>query len=277
MKKSFTLLSLFTLLLAITSVYPVAAHGERQSATVQNPHTGEAKNTITVPQLALERGRALIPLGVALENGTRVEGFAFIHYKDATHKELFAKSGKPSDPTASCYGFLASGARWKTTESFVTAEPISPALTAQDFEVWDTVVAFDMFGIEDTSTTVNGADTVQPDGKNEVMFGNITDEGAIAVTIVWGIFSGPPQNRKLVEYDVVFDDVEYVWGDATIDPTVMDFENIAIHEFGHAAGLADLYSSSCSEQTMYGYATEGETKKRTLETGDITGIKKLYK
>jgi hypothetical protein len=28
---------------------------------------------------------------------------------------------------------------------------------------------------------------------------------------------------------------------------------------------------------MYGYATEGETKKRTLEIGDITGIKKLYK
>jgi hypothetical protein len=27
---------------------------------------------------------------------------------------------------------------------------------------------------------------------------------------------------------------------------------------------------------MYGYATEGETKKRDLESGDIAGIKKLY-
>jgi len=27
---------------------------------------------------------------------------------------------------------------------------------------------------------------------------------------------------------------------------------------------------------MYGYASNGETKKRTLEDGDITGVKKLY-
>jgi hypothetical protein len=27
---------------------------------------------------------------------------------------------------------------------------------------------------------------------------------------------------------------------------------------------------------MYGYANYGETKKRTLESGDITGVKLLY-
>ena len=55
----------------------------------------------------------------------------------------------------------------------------------------------------------------------------------------------------------------------------MDFENIATHELGHAVGLGDLYND-CTEETMYGYASYGETKKRTLEAGDITGIKKLY-
>ena len=57
----------------------------------------------------------------------------------------------------------------------------------------------------------------------------------------------------------------------------MDLQNIATHEFGHGAGLDDLYEDSCSEETMYGYAENGETKKRTLGSGDIAGIVELYK
>ena len=109
------------------------------------------------------------------------------------------------------------------------------------------------------------------------MFGDIQNSGAIAVAIVWGIFSGPPSVRELVEYDVVFDNADYTWGDATSNPLVMDFENIATHEFGHATGMADLYTSQCSEQTMYGYANYGEINKRTLEAGDIKGVQELYK
>jgi hypothetical protein len=56
----------------------------------------------------------------------------------------------------------------------------------------------------------------------------------------------------------------------------MDFENIATHELGHSVGLGDLYTDACSEQTMYGYADNGETKKRTLEAGDIKGVQELY-
>jgi len=37
-----------------------------------------------------------------------------------------------------------------------------------------------------------------------------------------------------------------------------------------------LYNDLCSEQTMYGYAGYGETKKRDLNDGDIAGIKNLY-
>jgi len=35
-------------------------------------------------------------------------------------------------------------------------------------------------------------------------------------------------------------------------------------------------ASTCTEETMYAYASYGETKKRTLNTGDKAGIKKLY-
>ena len=40
--------------------------------------------------------------------------------------------------------------------------------------------------------------------------------------------------------------------------------------------LADLYFAEASEQTMFGYGAFGETKKRTLESGDIAGITFLY-
>lgn len=56
----------------------------------------------------------------------------------------------------------------------------------------------------------------------------------------------------------------------------MDLQNIATHELGHGFGLADLYESNASEETMYGYSTEGEIKKRSLYSGDIAGIHDLY-
>ena len=113
------------------------------------------------------------------------------------------------------------------------------------------------------------------DGKNEVYFGSISEPGAIAITIVWGYFRGPPGARELVEWDMVFDQQDFSWS-SNGDANRMDFENIATHELGHAAGLDDLYTGECAEQTMYGYAAEGETKKRTLEAGDIAGISELY-
>lgn len=56
----------------------------------------------------------------------------------------------------------------------------------------------------------------------------------------------------------------------------MDFENIATHELGHTFGLDDLFTEACSEETMYSFASTGETNKRTLEGGDIAGIIDLY-
>jgi hypothetical protein len=56
----------------------------------------------------------------------------------------------------------------------------------------------------------------------------------------------------------------------------MNFPNILTHELGHALGLEDLYSSSCNEETMYGYASLGENKKASLNIGDIEGVNRLY-
>jgi hypothetical protein len=123
---------------------------------------------------------------------------------------------------------------------------------------------------------------VAPDGKNEILFGSIAEPGTVAVTIVWGIFSGPPSARGLVEWDMVFDDASFRWGNAGEtsetepgDTSVMDFWNVFTHEAGHAAGLAHP-SETCAEATMYRFTQEGETKRRTLHGGDIAGIQALY-
>ena len=235
---------------------------------------------VIVPSHSVELAPGLFSLGSAVDvNGEVVEGYMIIKKKDEAshHRGSLQKSG------IVCYAFLAKGAKWKATEQYVldttNSDGLSDSFVTNSVEAslnaWDDQVAFDIFGTRNLGLTVDGADTSSPDGKNEVLFGSISDPGAIAVAIVWGVFSGPISNRKIVEYDVVYDDPDFVWGNATINPTMMDFSNIATHEQGHTTGMAHS-SDSCTEETMYRFANTGETKKRTLNSGDITGIKKLY-
>jgi hypothetical protein len=135
-------------------------------------------------------------------------------------------------------------------------------------ETWDANTSkelMDGYTIDDTVTY-----GVQ-DYKNTISFGNYSTEGVIAVTTVWY----NPATRAIVEFDIMFD-TDWTWGNATVDNKTMDLQNIATHELGHAIGLADVYDSACSEVTMYGYSDYGETKKRTLEIPDITGLQTLY-
>ena len=127
-------------------------------------------------------------------------------------------------------------------------------------------------GSATTDTLV--ADTTAPDGKNKVYFADIGDPGAIAVTIVWGIFGGPPSKRVLAEWDQVYDDVDFDWSDSG-EAGKMDFENIVTHEHGHTFGMGHP-DDSCTEETLYRFAVLGETKKRDLNAGDIAGIADLY-
>jgi len=115
-----------------------------------------------------------------------------------------------------------------------------------------------------------------------MVFANYDDPDVIAVTIIWGYFSGKPSDRRIIEFDILFD-TDFNWGDTGEtsesqlgNTSVMDLWNIATHEIGHGLGLSDLYESTCTEVTMYGYSQEGETKKRTLDQADITAIQKLY-
>lgn len=270
---------------------------ERQVVNV-NPSGGKA--TVAIPAKAVEVAPGVFSLGTAIDNGRIVEGYAIINYKKGYGKPGTAcgngicepgenavkcpvDCGSTEPDTSSCYGFLAKGAKWKSVESYI----VNPANTeglgytfvinnlATDIGKWEAVAGADILGVGSSTKEILVADTVATDDKNEVYFADVDYEGAIAITIVWGIFGGPPFARELVEWDQVYDDVDFDWS-ASGEAGKMDFENIATHELGHSVGMGDLYTSECLEQTMYGYAGYGETKKRSLESGDITGVKTLY-
>ena len=137
---------------------------------------------------------------------------------------------------------------------------------------WDNQTSKTIWGTFDLDYLA-GFDSVA-DGLNEISFGPYSDSNVIAVTRVWGIFSGP--NKYLDQFDMLFN-TAYAWGDvaATGNTSLMDYMNIATHELGHAVGLGDLYNN-CLQETMYGYSGYGETKKRDLNAGDILGFQKLY-
>ncbi|MCW1310056.1 MAG: matrixin family metalloprotease [Candidatus Nanoarchaeia archaeon] len=167
-----------------------------------------------------------------------------------------------------CYKLM--GIKWKYFPINYVINPVvdANAIIASTVE-WDSHTSRDLFGNYTIDESANFDDS--PDGRNEYSYGNYPQSGVIAVTRVWYT----RRSKEIVEYDVMFDS-DFLWGDATNNPLVMDWQNIATHETGHGLGLADVYNSACSEVTMYGYSDYGETIKRTLEPADITGLQRLY-
>jgi len=279
--KPFTVYLIIMLKLLVIAAILITAFflGTAKSVTAQ-PLTA---NSFTLPDQAVEVSPGTYYLGKAIHEGKQVEGYAFIDYRGRSAKPSGAGKNAPS-----CYGFLARGAKWKEVESWQVNPTNTRGLEVTNIlntlssavTTWEGAAGQIVLGGGVTTDNQLVADTSSPDDRNEVYFADIDSAGAIGVTIVWGIFGGPPQTRELVEWDQIYDDFDYNWSaDCTAENctnTKMDFPSIAIHELGHAVGLDDLYETSCNQETMYGYADYGETHKRDLGTGDIAGVSSLY-
>lgn len=220
---------------------------------------------VSVPDIAVDKSPALIPL----EPGT-LEKIVFIHYANG---RVEAKAKTPA-----CYKLL--GIKWKSLPvSYVIHPDLDPGAISASTETWDEVTSKKLFNGFTIDSSANW-DGNYPDGKNEYSLGNYPEQGVIAVTVVW---SGVPlggKGRQIIEYDVMFD-TDFGWYNCaqttcTLENRGMDLQNISTHETGHGVGLADVYDTACSQVTMYGYSDYGETKKRSLEQPDISGIQKLY-
>jgi hypothetical protein len=232
--------------------------------------------TVELPEAAVSHAPVFLGTSVDPVSGKSVEGYAFFHHREGHN------GGPGGGDSNKCYSYISRGAKWKTNESWVVnptnTEGLSDSFVftnlGDDIAKWEDAALADILGGGSTTTSLLVADTASPDGVNEVYFADVSSDGAIAVTIVWGIFSGPPFARELVEWDQVYDDVDFDWSSAG-EAGKMDFENIATHELGHTVGMGHP-GDTCTEETMYRFAGFGETKKQTLNAGDIAGVSELY-
>jgi len=157
-------------------------------------------------------------------------------------------------------------------------------------ESWDLVVDYDDYTPPDTikytidlyndNPTINNkakASIGYPDYKNVITWGR-AQAGVIAYAVIWYI-SG---TGEIVDADIVLNSY-YKCGiadgnEATSDLVgKFDIMNIVTHESGHWSGLDDIYDSTYSAMTMYGYSSYGEEIKRSLEPGDIAGVQYVYR
>ena len=204
-----------------------------------------------------------------------VQKIVLVHYKKAPA----TAGGSQGKTKTECYKFLTNSAvKWPSTINYVInptnswmipSSFVVPAITA-GANTWDAATSKQLFNAPTISTGAETKYGVQ-NNVNSVSFGLYAPAGVMAVTTVW--YSA--KEGRIIEFDMLFDE-HWAWGDATLNPSKNDLQNIATHEFGHIIGLSDLTNTVCSTNTMYAYSSIGETYKRTLDTGDIKGLLLLY-
>jgi hypothetical protein len=166
------------------------------------------------------------------------------------------------------------GVEWPTVHPNVTYEinENAPNCTGEGPAVITAANAWNNAGAKftfayDGPTTATGYSF---NGHNEITWSSTG--GSIATTHYWS------SGTTMLECDTIFDN-SYQWGtDGSANK--MDVQNTVTHELGHWLNLRDLYgdigNGYDTEKTMYGFGTEGETKRRTLHTDDVAGIQWIY-
>jgi hypothetical protein len=236
-----------------------------------------------------------------------LESIEFIHWKKGFAKPHCVDNGicepqenpscadcKGTDdqepPAADCYALMGKYGKtflkWRQLPVSYVINPynpheLEPAFIEQAIqagaEEWDSYTTGELY---DDNVAINyDVEYGVLDDKNAIVFGDYSTPGVIAVTKVWY----NPATKAIVEFDIKFD-TDWTWGDAQSSPAtepddpsaVMDVQNIAAHELGHAVGLDDVYQTECSDVTMYGYSDYEETQKTDLEEPDIIAINTLY-
>jgi hypothetical protein len=160
---------------------------------------------------------------------------------------------------------------WYTTANYYVNPSNSYGFSANDVTnvvqtstgTWDAETSGSVFSYEGITALAAGSG----DGTNVVSWGSY-QAGVIAVTFIWS------QGSQIVETDLMLN-TNYGWS-LSGESNKMDAQNILTHEFGHWAGLNDLYKKPDSWLTMYGYSNYGVTFQRTLGLGDILGLQAVY-
>lgn len=236
---------------------------------------------ITLLSLSIVAASMLIPANDnAKENAQAPENSAVIGENWDLERVDFIHYAKPagfgSQKPETCYKLL--GVKWTTLPVNYVINPTNPqglseafvtSTIAASMETWDAATSQEL--INDIYAINYTAQYGVQNFQNTIAFGDYPDSGVIGVTSIWYTRIG----KRIVEFDMLLN-TDFQWGDATLDASKMDVQNIVTHEGGHTIGLGDIYSTTCSTVTMFGYSSEGEISKRSLEVPDITGLQRMY-
>ncbi len=146
----------------------------------------------------------------------------------------------------------------------------SAAAAAVQFalNVWNTQgnspFRFDYGGTNSDTSTAN-------DGRNVVIFRNVSNGSTLATTYSW--WDG---SSRLVDSDVIVWDGGFTFFSGTSGCGGTNgayLEDVLTHEFGHALGLNHSSVADATMYPSYGYCSQS---MRTLASDDIAGLQSLY-
>lgn len=183
--------------------------------------------------------------------------------------QVSATPSKDNSMTNPDFGLLPW--HWSTTANYFVNPSNKYGLSASAVtnaiktcaNTWDKETGAAVFYFQGTTSKSAG----KYDGYNVIAWGAYSGN-VIAVTYIWSTAT------KIVETDTMLNTV-YKWS-LSGGAGKMIVQDIMTHEFGHWAGLNDLYTDRDYWLTMYGYAKYAETYKQTLGLGDIKGLEIWY-